>query len=118
MRFRTIVIGVPATVATIVIAIANRHSVQLSFDPFSTAEPALALLMPLYLLLFGIFVLGVLVGGSFAWLGQGRWRKTARQQKRKAYNLERDLAQAPAAQSPETPPDGEAQSKTALPPPS
>jgi uncharacterized integral membrane protein len=118
MRIRTIVIGVPATVTAIVFAIANRHSVQLSFDPFSTTEPALALQMPLYLLLFGMFILGILVGGSFAWLGQGRWRKTARQQKRKAYNLERDLAQVPAAQSPETPPGGEAQAKTALPPPS
>lgn len=110
MRFRTWITGFLATAVAILVAIANRHDVVLSLDPFSQDAPALAFSIPLYLALFALFILGVLVGGSSAWLGQGRWRKQARKEKRRSVNLERDLAT-------QAKPVEEATKKEALPPP-
>ncbi|TNE36783.1 MAG: LapA family protein [Alphaproteobacteria bacterium] len=91
MRFRTLVTLIFVTLVAVVIAIANRQSVVLSFDPFSQETPALAFSFPLYVVMFALFILGVLVGGSSSWLSQGRWRKRARQEKRKRTHLEKDL---------------------------
>ena len=92
MKITTWLIGLPAAAATIFIAVANRHTVQLSFDPFSQEAPVLSVGLPLYLLLFALFIIGVLVGGWSAWAGQGRWRKKARAQTKKNTHLTRDLA--------------------------
>jgi hypothetical protein len=59
-------------------AIANRQGVTVSFDPFDQADPALALSLPLYQLIFLVLILGVAVGGCAAWLRQGKWRSRAR----------------------------------------
>ena len=59
-------------------AIANRQTVAVSFDPFDQADPALALSLPLYQLIFLVLILGVAVGGCAAWVRQGQWRSRAR----------------------------------------
>jgi uncharacterized integral membrane protein len=92
MKFTTWLIGVPVAALTIFLAVANRHEVLFSLDPFSQSAPVLSVGLPLYLLLFAMFVLGVLIGGSSAWIGQGRWRKKARRQTKKNTHLQRDLA--------------------------
>jgi len=46
-----------------VLAIANRQDVVFSLDPLSQATPAIAVHLPLFLLLFGAIVFGVLLGG-------------------------------------------------------
>ncbi len=91
MRLSTWVIGVPAGLATIYLAVANRHLVLFSFDPFNAQDPAIGLSIPLYLLLFLAFIIGVVVGGSASWVGQGRWRQAARRNKKRASHLEKDL---------------------------
>ncbi|HEY4940902.1 MAG TPA: hypothetical protein VII56_05700 [Rhizomicrobium sp.] len=63
MRLTTWIVGLPVALAAIWIALANRHDVVLSLDPFSQEAPALTLQMPLYLLLFLSILLGVLLGG-------------------------------------------------------
>jgi NhaP-type Na+/H+ or K+/H+ antiporter len=71
-------LGFPLAVVLIAFAVANRASVQVSFDPFSQAEPFAAVSLPLWTLLFiGIF-LGLVAGWAGAWLNQGKWRRTAR----------------------------------------
>jgi len=62
----------------IVVAVVNRHEVQLILDPFRPKNPALALSLPFYVYLFGCLFLGVLAGGTAVWFNQGRWRKSAR----------------------------------------
>lgn len=91
MRFRTLITLIFVTFVAVVIAIANRREVVLSFDPFSQEAPALAFAFPLYVVMFALFILGVIVGGSSSWMTQGRWRKRARQEKRKRAHLEKDL---------------------------
>jgi uncharacterized integral membrane protein len=68
----TIVIVVP--LAVLIVAFA----VTLSFDPFSSADPAYAAKLPLFVLIFAVVILGVIVGGVATWLRQASWRRTAR----------------------------------------
>ncbi|MEJ2432017.1 MAG: LapA family protein [Pseudolabrys sp.] len=72
------IILVPLAVVIIVFAVANRQMVTVSFDPFSSAAPAYAASLPLFVLLFVVLILGVIVGGAAAWLRQAEWRRTAR----------------------------------------
>ncbi|HZP70163.1 MAG TPA: lipopolysaccharide assembly protein LapA domain-containing protein [Pseudolabrys sp.] len=79
--FRKIVSAVillPLAAAIIVFAVANRQPVTVSFDPFSTQSPAYAVTLPLFVLVVLLIILGVLIGGTVAWIGQARWRRTAR----------------------------------------
>jgi uncharacterized integral membrane protein len=63
MRATTWMIAVPAVLAAIWIALANRAPVTLSLDPFSADLPAVAVQLPLYLLIFLSILLGVLLTG-------------------------------------------------------
>lgn len=75
----TLIIVVPLAVIIIAFAVANRQSVTVSFDPFSSASPAYAATLPLFVLIFVLAILGVIIGGIAAWLRQSHWRRTARQ---------------------------------------
>ena len=59
-------------------AVANRHWIDVSFDPINRADPWLMVSMPAYLLLFAGVFAGMIVGGVVVWLRQGKWRKAAR----------------------------------------
>jgi uncharacterized integral membrane protein len=74
----TIVIVVPLAVVIVAFAVANRQVVTVSFDPFSSANPAYAATLPLFVLIFALVILGVIVGGIATWLRQASWRRTAR----------------------------------------
>lgn len=73
----TAVIVVPLAMLIVAFAVANRQAVTVSFDPFSAASPAYAATVPLFMLIFVLVILGVIVGGSAAWLRQSKWRRTA-----------------------------------------
>lgn len=68
----------PLAIAFVVFAVANRHPVTLSFDPFNSAEPAVSLSMPLFVVILLAAIAGVAAGGSATWLRQRRWRRAAR----------------------------------------
>src|SRR5476649_1674012 len=74
----TAIIVVPPAVIIIAFAVANRQTVTVSFDPFSSASPAYAATLPLFVIVFVVLILGVLIGGVAAWLRQGKWRRSAR----------------------------------------
>jgi Lipopolysaccharide assembly protein A domain len=72
-------LALPAALVLVSLAIANRQKVQLILDPFRPEAPALSLPhMPLYALLLGTLILGVVLGGMATWMTQSRWRRTAR----------------------------------------
>jgi uncharacterized integral membrane protein len=74
----TAIIVVPLVVIVVAFAVANRQAVTVSFDPLSASNPAYAATAPLFVLIFMMLILGVLIGGFAAWLGQGKWRRAAR----------------------------------------
>lgn len=80
----------PPAIVLIALAVANRHMVRLVLDPVSPADQALAIETPLFLLLFAALVLGLLLGGFATWLGQGKWRKRARTEKREAAQWQKE----------------------------
>ncbi len=86
-KLLTIVILAPLAIVLIMFAVANREIVTLSFDPFDAAHPALALKLPLFLMIFALLGLGVVIGGAAAWLGQHRWRARARRAEAEARDL-------------------------------
>ena len=83
---------VPLGVLLVALSVVNRKPVTLGLNPFD-ANSGLAIEAPLFLFLLGAFALGLVVGGLATWLGQGKWRKTARVEAREA-------SMAPAGRSP------------------
>ena len=86
------VILVPLGIVIIAFAVANRQVVTVSFDPFSAAEPAAALSLPLFALMIVLLIIGVIIGGAAAWLRQSEWRRRARRLEREVDDLRRQLA--------------------------
>jgi uncharacterized integral membrane protein len=68
----------PLAIVFVIFAVANRHMVRVSFDPFNTADPAWSLNMPLFVLILLAAISGVAAGGVVTWFRQGRWRRAAR----------------------------------------
>ena len=88
-----LLIGLPAAIIMIALAVANRHGVVVSLDPTTTVggvpEPAVAATLPVWVLLFGVLVLGVVIGGLAAWSSQHRYRSEARSKRREAKHWHR-----------------------------
>jgi|SRR6185369_5518921 len=74
----TAIIVVPVAIVIVAFAVANRQAVTVSFDPFSSTAPAYAATLPLFAVLFAVLILGVVCGGVAAWVGQSKWRRSAR----------------------------------------
>lgn len=90
--------GLPVLVLVAAFAVANRHDVVLSFDPFHEADPTLSVQLPLWLLFFlGAFV-GLLIGYAAAWWAQGKHRKLARERHKEIGRLSAALEQAQRAE--------------------
>jgi uncharacterized integral membrane protein len=102
-KFLTALIVIPLGLLFVVFAVANRHFVTVSFDPFNSADPALALSLPLFVLLILAAILGVLAGGLATWFGQHRWRKAARQHEADARSVKAELADLRAQTAPSRP---------------
>jgi hypothetical protein len=76
-----------------VFAVANRHFVTVSFDPFVSNDPSFSVTLPLFLLLIVVAALGVVAGGCAVWLGQRHWRRAARRHDADARAARGELAE-------------------------
>ncbi|MCS3729666.1 DUF1049 domain-containing protein [Bradyrhizobium betae] len=77
-KFLTALIVIPLGLILVAFAVANRHFVTVSFDPFISDDPSLSVTLPLFLLLILVGALGVLAGGCAVWFDQRHWRRAAR----------------------------------------
>lgn len=111
-------IVVPLAVVIIVFAVANRNTVTVSFDPFSSTSPAYAVTLPLFVIIFVVLIFGVLIGGMAAWIGQAKWRRSARKLDAdvRALRQELDVIRSRFATEPQ-PPAPEPAPYTVIPPP-
>jgi Lipopolysaccharide assembly protein A domain len=80
---------IPLGVVLIALAVVNRKPALLILDPLGGTESGLSLQAPLFLLLLGSFALGLVVGGIVTWIGQGKWRRLAREETRQARDWRR-----------------------------
>jgi uncharacterized integral membrane protein len=77
----------------VIFAVANRHFVTVSFDPFNSANPSVSASMPLFALIIVVAILGVIAGGCATWFGQRHWRRAARQHEADARTAMAQLAE-------------------------
>jgi uncharacterized integral membrane protein len=91
-KFFNAVVLIPLGAILVVFAVANRHMVTVSFDPFNSDDPALGFALPLFVVIIAVAILGVVAGGSATWFGQRRWRRAARQHEADARALRAQLA--------------------------
>ena len=82
---------VPLGLFLLVFAVANRHLVTVSFDPFNSSDPALGVTLPLFVVLILTTIVGVICGSAAVWLAQRRWRRAARQSQAENRDLQAEL---------------------------
>jgi uncharacterized integral membrane protein len=85
----------PLAVILVIFAVANRHWVMASFDPFNSTDPSLGIDLPLFVVILLSAILGVLAGGIITWIRQGRWRRAARRHEADAAAARAELATRP-----------------------
>lgn len=90
-KLTLVLVLVPLAVVLIALAVVNRKSVLLTLDPLGGAESGLSLEAPFFLFLLGAFALGLVVGGIATWIGQGKWRRLAREETRQARDWRRQV---------------------------
>jgi uncharacterized integral membrane protein len=98
------VVLVPLCAALIVFALANRQSVTVNFNPFTApADPNMpGFGVPMFLVIFGVLLVGVILGGIATWFAQGEHRRGERHFRRETERLHRELDaahRAPANQA-------------------
>jgi uncharacterized integral membrane protein len=77
----------------IVFAVANRHLVTVSLDPFGSSNSAFDLPpAPLFVIIIASMIVGVVAGGSATWFRQRHWRRAARQHEADARQARAQLA--------------------------
>lgn len=101
-KFISSVILIPLAAILIAFAVANRHFVTVSVDPFNSADRALSVSIPLFALIIAAGIAGVLAGGCATWLEQGYWRRAARRHEADARELRAELGKLRAATHRET----------------
>src|SRR5258705_4240309 len=76
--FLTAVVLIPLGLLFVVFAVANRHMVTVSLDPFNSADPSVGFTLPLFVVIIAVAIAGVAAGGSATWFRQRHWRRAAR----------------------------------------
>src|ERR1700761_4111450 len=105
-KFFNAVVVIVLGIVFVVFAVANRHLVTVSFDPFNSADPAVSVRSPLFIVMIAMAMMGVVAGSSMTWFRQRRWRRAARQHEADALQARAQLAdlRAAAAQQGSVPP--------------
>ena len=98
-KLYTTFVLVPLGVLLVVFAVANRHDVAVSLDPFGANSPTLSVAMPLFMLIIMTLLLGVVLGGFATWISQGKWRRETRRlgSQVRAMRIEREALKAQIA---------------------
>jgi len=110
-KFFSALVLIPLGLLLTVFAVANRHLVTVSFDPFHSSDPTVAVRMPLFVVIIVVAILGVVAGGSATWFRQRHWRRSARRHEADARAARSQLADLRAGA---TAPRGEPQRLPAL----
>ncbi|MCG6207886.1 LapA family protein [Rhodopseudomonas sp. HC1] len=91
-KFLTALVLIPLGLIFIVFAVANRHLVTVSFDPLEPSDPMGNVQLPLFVLIIGVAILGVIAGGIATWFRQSKWRRAARRHQAEAIEAKAELA--------------------------
>jgi hypothetical protein len=104
IRFLKVALFALVAVILLGFAFANRHDVIVSFDPFASREgAALSVVAPLFAIVIGAAMLGVIAGAIATWLSQGRHRRASRQHRIEADKWRAQAEALKTARARETP---------------
>lgn len=84
-------IVLPLAVVVVALAVANRMPVTLAWNPLQAGMPGHGVTLPLFVIAFGFFVAGAIIGGIVVWQAQGRWRRVARERRNEVRTLRADM---------------------------
>ena len=88
-KFLTAVVLIPLGLLLLVFAVANRHWITVSFNPFDTNDPSLGITLPLFAVIILSLMVGVLVGGLASWsICSASWSRDRRSVVREASSRE------------------------------
>jgi uncharacterized integral membrane protein len=88
--FLKMLVLLPIVAVVTIFAVAHRDPVPVRLDPLGWFDwPAVQ--VPLFLIVFVSVAVGIVLGGSAVWLGQGRHRKAARANARAAARHKAEL---------------------------
>ncbi|SDT30092.1 lipopolysaccharide assembly protein LapA domain-containing protein [Bradyrhizobium canariense] len=96
-KFFTALVVIPLGLIFIVFAVANHHLVTVSFDPFNSSDPSIAVRLPLFVVIIAVAIAGVVAGSCATWFRQRRWRRAARQHEADSRRAQAQLAEFQAA---------------------
>lgn len=86
---------IPLCAILAIFALANRHMVPVRFDPLSPENPIIAGAdVPLFIVIYGMLILGIAIGGIAVWFTQGRYRRERRQLAKQTKKLDGELVAA------------------------
>jgi uncharacterized integral membrane protein len=90
------IVLVPLCAVLVVFALANRQLVNVYLNPFTAVsdEVAPGFEVPLFLVIFGVLLVGVLLGGIATWFSQAPHRRDERAFRRENERLHRELEAA------------------------
>src|SRR6266436_9346818 len=91
-KFFTAVVLIPLGLLFVVFAVANRHLVTVSLDPFNSTDPSVGFTLPLFVVIIAVAIAGVVAGGSATWFRQRHWRRAARRHEADARQARAQLA--------------------------
>lgn len=89
-KFLSVVILLPLAILLVVFCVANRAPVPVSLDPIGTL-PQFVFQVPLFVLLIGSLIGGLVLGGIGTFLSQARHRSAASRRRREVENLREEL---------------------------
>ncbi|WP_061935313.1 lipopolysaccharide assembly protein LapA domain-containing protein [Aureimonas sp. AU22] len=80
----------PLAILLVVFCVANRAPVPVSLDPIGTL-PQFVYEVPLFVLLIGAVILGLLLGGFGTWITQRHYRARAARRRNEVENLRHEV---------------------------
>ena len=96
MRFIRLIFVAFLALVLVAVALANRQIVTLSLFPANLGQflgGTWSVAVPLFLVIFVAFALGMLAGLLWEWMREAKIRKVARQRDRKVVQLENEVGQ-------------------------
>jgi uncharacterized integral membrane protein len=85
------IILIPLALIAVAFAVGNKQFVSVSFDPFAAGVTDYKLDTPLFVVVFGALIVGVILGGIATWIGQSRHRRAERMYRRDVAQLRSDI---------------------------
>ncbi|KQT64336.1 MULTISPECIES: lipopolysaccharide assembly protein LapA domain-containing protein [unclassified Aureimonas] len=92
-RILSFLILVPLAILLVVFCVSNRGPVTVSLDPLGTM-PQFTYSMPLFILMIGAVIVGLVLGGTGTWLTQAHYRRKAWKRRNEIERLKRDADDA------------------------